>query len=197
MTLSSAIEKADTLLSKRELAVYNIWRGTEQPVLAPSLNVKLFSLWLAGKDCEEIRRLNPALSLGQIIHARLTGDWDRRREEHIDKLLTETSTRVQQTTLEAATFVCDLIAVANREHGDRLRRYLQTGDEKELGDFRVSGLQGLKLAIEMLQKLTGQERKTTISGEVIHRAETNLPVNREPTSQEAGIVLRLLLGGDK
>lgn len=192
-----AIEKAKTYLTKRELGAYNYFCNSNQPALAPSTNARLFALFLQGKGTEEIMRLNPTLSLAQIVHARVEGRWDERREEHLDGLLNNTSLRVQQTTLETADFVCDLLAVANREHGDRLRRYLQSGDEKELGDFRISSLASLKTAIEVLQKLTGQERQSTskiaVSGEVVHRPAI-LSVARPPAPAEAASALKLLLG---
>jgi hypothetical protein len=190
------IQEAIAKLSKRDLHAYNIWRGTDRPALAPSLNAKFFNLYLNGKGCEEIRRLNPQFGLGDIVAARIEGEWDKRRDEHLDQLLDQTSRRLQQTTMETADFVCDLLAVANREHGDRLRRYLQTGDDKELGDFRISSLPGLKSAIEILQKLTGDDRKqsVTLAGEVLHRQTEE---KKQPTPEQASNVLKLLIGDKK
>ena len=184
-------------LSPREKHAYVVWQGSDKPCIAPSLNAKLFALWLNGKTCEEIRAMNAALSLGEVVAARVAGRWDERRDEHLDRLLTQTSLRVQQVTMETATFVCDLLAVASREHGERLLRYLQTGDEKELGDFRITSLGGLGKAIEILQKLTGDDRvkKLDVSGEVIHRPGASSPtVSRPPGSAEAAGALKLLLG---
>lgn len=191
---SSALSvQREPLLTPRELHAYNVWRGTERAPLAPSLNAKLFNLFLQGKTCEEIRRLNEALTLGDIVAARLAGKWDERRDEHLDRLLNETSLRVQQVTMETADFVCDLLAAANKEHGDRLRRYIQTGDPKELGDFKIDSLQGLGKAIEMLQALTGQSRKQTVE----HRGKVEVDVppshSRPITAEEAGAALKLLL----
>ncbi len=193
-----AIEKAVSRLSEKERYAYRYYCNSEQPAVAPSLNAKLFQLFLNGKSCDEILRLNPSLSLGQIVAARVDGKWDERRDEHLDQLLTQTSLRVQQVTLETADFVCDLFAVANREHGDKLRRYLQTGNELELGDFRITSLANFKTAIEILQKLTGQERQTstkiTHSGEILHRPDPILSVARPPAPAEAASALKLLLG---
>lgn len=191
-----AIQRARALLSEKEESAYDYFCKSDQPALAPSLNAKLFTLWLNGKSCEEIRRLNQGLTLGQIVAARIEGDWDALRKEHLDRLLQETSTRVQQTTFETADLVCDMLAAANKEHGDRLRRYLQTGDEKELGDMRITGISGLKSAIEILQKLTGQERQksVTIGGELTsYSASSVAAVNKKPTSAQAEQVLKLLL----
>lgn len=193
-----AITKAVERLSEKEQYAYRYWCNSNQPAVAPSLNAKLFQLFLNGKGCEEILRLNNNLSLGQIVAARVDGKWDERRDDHLDALLAQTSLRVQQVTLETADFVCDLFAVANREHGDKLRRYLQTGNELELGDFRITSLHGFKQAIEILQKLTGQDRQTStkvnIQGEVFHRPDPILSVARPPAPAEAASALKLLLG---
>jgi hypothetical protein len=193
-----AIEKAKELLTQREREAYAYFCNSKQAPLAPSLNAKLFQLFLNGKTTSEIHRLNPALSLGQIVGARIEGRWDERRIEHLDQLLDQTSLRVQQVTLETADFVCDLFAVANREHGDRLRRYIQSGDEKELGDFRITSLSTFKTAVEILQKLTGQERqsqqKIVHSGIVTHASDPILSVGRPPAAAEAASALKLLLG---
>jgi hypothetical protein len=186
-----ALEQVLPLLNERERAALAFWRGSDQAALAPSLNAKLFQLFLQGKGTEEIRRLNPQLSLGQIVAARVEGEWDARRKEHLDDLLNETSTRVKQVTMETADFVCDLLAVANREHGDKLRRYLQTGDAKELNGLRVESFSDLKNAIAALQALTGQDKqkKLSISGEIIHSEASE---KKTPTAEQASAVLRLL-----
>ena len=190
---------AEEHLSPREAHALKIWRGTDKPPLAPSLNAKLFNLFLQGKTCEEIRRLNPQLGLGEIVAARLAGDWDARRDEHLDQLLTATSLRVQQATLETADFVCDILAVTARQHGDKLRRYLQNGDENELaGVLKVDSMKQLKEAIEALQKLTGQDRqqvvKQTGTVTVNHQpAEPIMHAARPPAATEAASALKLLL----
>ena len=189
-----ALERIKPLLTEGELFAWNYWQTSNQPALGSDLNAKLFSLFLNGKRPEEIRRLNPAISLGQIVAARIEGDWDKRREDHLDNLLNATSQRVQQATLQTADLVCDMLAVADREHGDKLRRYLQTGDEKELGDLRVDSIFSLTKTIEALQKLTGQDRKSTVEhqGQVVYRS------GEEPvlaTSDQAKQALKLLIGG--
>lgn len=191
-----ALERIAPLLTEREVYAYDHWRSSDQPQLAPSTNAKFFNLFLQGKSCEDIRRLNQTISLGQIVAARIEGDWDALRKEHLDQLLRETSLRVQQTTLQTADFVCDLLAVANKEHGDQLRKYLQTGDPKELGSFRIDSLKSLREAVEVLQKLTGQDKQTTIhhKGEVQHSVSP-LPIlqaNKAPSADEAARVLKLL-----
>jgi hypothetical protein len=201
MTREEKIKAALARLNQRELHAYNVWQGGNQNALAPSLNAKLFNLYLQGKSAEEIRRMNQAISLGQIVAAKVEGEWDERRDEHLDALIRETSRRSAQASMETIDFVCDLLAVANREHGDALRRYLQSGDAKELGDFKIDSIFNLKQTIEILQKLTGADKVTkstvTVGGEITQRTETISPTasTGKPTSEDAAKVLQLLVGG--
>jgi hypothetical protein len=197
--MSEALEhiKKEVLdaLNDREVGAYKYFMASKKPSLAPALNARLFQLFLNGKGCEEIRRLNQSLGLGEIVAARIQGDWDRLRLDHQTRLLEETSLRVQQSTLETAEFVCDMLAVANREHGDKMRLYLQSGNPEDLGEFRIKSIQGLKFAIEALQKLTGQERTQTINvkGKVSH---TTAPAAIDITSAKASQILKYLTAID-
>lgn len=191
--LSVVGREPQTLLSPRELHAYNVWLGSARPSLAPSLNAKLFVLYLQGKTCEDIRRLNEALTLGDIVAARVQGRWDERRDEHLDRLLSETSLRVQQETLETAGFLCDMLAVARSEYGEKFQRFLMTKDPKELGDLKIDSMDDLRKAIDMLQALTGQSRKSTVQ----HTGEVQVAVPDAPTRAltpvEAAVALKQLL----
>lgn len=186
-----AIARAASKLSPREAHAYSVWKGTDKPLIGPTLNSQLFQLYLNGKTTEEIRRLNPQLALGEIVAAKVEGRWDDRRDDHLDALLSETAKRVQQATLETVDFVCDLLAVANKEHGDKLRRYLQTGNANELGEFKIDNLPQLKATIEVLQKLSGQDQKPALPQQQPQSAPVSLPT-RPVDAKEAGRVLRLL-----
>lgn len=192
------IERVRKLLGDGEAYAFEYFLKVNQPALAPSLNAQLYTLFLNGRTTEEIRRINPAITLGQIVHARIEGDWDLRREEYLDRLLTETTGRVQQATLETADFVCDMLAVANKEHGDRLRKYLQTGNQDDLGDFKIDSIFNLKQTIEALQKLTGQDRQIRVlpagmgKDQDLPVDQPVLSVSRAPTADEAANTLKNL-----
>jgi hypothetical protein len=94
-----------------------------------------------------------------------------------------------------------MLSVANKQHGEKLKRYLQTGNMDDLGEFKIDSIFNLKQTIEILQKLTGQDRvirtETTNKGEVLHRHEGTvttpvLSVSKGPTAQEAADVLKNL-----
>jgi hypothetical protein len=164
-------EGPEALLSERESRALAYFRNSKQAALAPSLNAKLFELWLNGCDCAEIHRLNDTLSLGQIVNARVMGEWDRRRDEHAAKLLEETAGRFRQVTLESVGFVADMLAAANKLHGDSFKRYLQSGNPSDLPALAVDSLAAYQKAVDLMMKLTGQDKQSKVVVEATHRVE--------------------------
>jgi len=192
-----AQKEAFLKLDDREVFAYNYYLECNQAPLSPSLSAQLFELFLTGKSCEEIRRLNPAIGLGQIVAARLKGEWDLRRDEYANSLLDKTMDRVKQSTLESALLVCDMLSVANKEHGEALRKYLQSGDVKELPPFRINSMQSFKYAVEVLQKLSGQDRQqqVKVSGTVNHEVAEAEDTTPSGTASDLAInALKGLLG---
>lgn len=160
----------ESLLSPRERAALAYFRASpNMRALDASFNSRLFELWLNGCDCAEIHRLNPALALGQVVAARVSGEWDRRREEHQSRLLDETSDRVKQVQLESVGFVANLMAAANKMHGDSVKAFLQTGDPADLGALRIDSLSAYQKAVDLLMKLTGQDKQVKVLADVTHR----------------------------
>jgi hypothetical protein len=165
------------------------------PPLATSLQARFFSMFLQGIDCSEIVRLNPGMSLGQLVTARVEGKWDEKRQEHIEKLLRDTALRLQQTTLEGIDFMAAQLAAVHKIEGDKIKRYLQTGDEKELGNFSIKDLVGYRQVLSIMKTLTGQDsapQKHT--GEILHKHEHSVPAaNRGMTHGESKSIIEGVL----
>lgn len=147
-------------LTAREKALLEEWqKDRKKPSLATSLSVKLFELFLHGVDCNEISRINNGNYLvEQILEARVRDQWDERRNEYLDSLFGGIVQKVSQAQAEAVEFLADMLAVAHKMHGHKLKEYLQTGDEKKLGDFKINGWQNYKGVVDSLLKITGQDR---------------------------------------
>lgn len=133
-------------------------------------------LFLQGKSCEEIRRLNPGFSLGAIVAARLSGKWDEQRTKHLTELQEQTKGRVQQSVLETVDVMCDLLAAKNKLYRDKVLKFIQTGDEEYLRGLDVAGLKGYKEIAEALMKLTGQDGNKKVTGIITHVHEAAAPV---------------------
>lgn len=144
-------------LTEKELEAYNYFVNLNESVPVPEEQAKLFVLFLSGKSCQEIQESNQQFSLGQVIYCRLLGEWDNRYNAYLTELLNNTMKRLQTVTLETIGFLCDLISVANAEHGEKIRNYIKTKNPEDLGGLQITTLNGYKNAIELLQKITGQD----------------------------------------
>jgi hypothetical protein len=144
-------------LNEREQAAYEEHARHNNPPLSPSLEAELFQLYLNGIGLEDIVRLNKGLRLGAVARAAVEGNWYERRRAYADSLLGSVVPRVQQVQAEAIVFAADLLAAAHRLHGEKIRKFLQTGDEAELGDFAVRSIDQYRKGVELLLKMTGQD----------------------------------------
>lgn len=160
-------------LTDREIAAYkwtlNEVKKTPERRLSPQKGAELFALYLQGISCFELARLNKGISLGQIVYARVEQEWDRQRTIHINTLMAEVRTRVQQTHLEGVDFIATQLAVAHKLYGDKLKEYLQTGDESKLGGFSIHSFRTYKEAVEIMKLLTASEvERRDVTGDITH-----------------------------
>lgn len=160
----SAQQRALERLSAPDRKVYQDYIDSGKPGLAAAYSARLYELWLQGSTLEQILELNPGLNKGVVLRARVEGLWDERRETYLADLMSNAQDRVKLVALESVNFMGLLLAVANKQHGEKLRRYLQTGDPKELGAFDIQSIKQYKEVIEMLTKITGQDKKPSAPG---------------------------------
>lgn len=155
-------------LSSEELMSFHEWQDSEQTELPLVMGVRFYSLFLNGNSCEDIVRLNPGVTLGQVVHARLAYDWDKRKEAYLADLLTRTEQRHRQVAMETINFISDLLAVNNVRYGSRLKKFLVTQKEEDLGDLAI-GLKQFQEMAQLHQKLAGTEgtKRQVVSGEVV------------------------------
>lgn len=173
------------LLPQNEKYALQYFQNSKQSPISPSTAGKMFELYLVGHSCSEIRKLNPAYTLGQIVHAKVTYNWDQQREEHINEIVSTARSRVQQSELESVGLMCDMLAAARKMHGDKYKKYLQSGDEKDLaGAMEVYSFRQFKEILEMLLKITGQDVKR-VKAEHHHTVDVLPQSSSGPISSEA------------
>jgi hypothetical protein len=180
-------------LSQAEREAYHKYESKGGYALAPSAQAQLFALYLNGSSCEEIAELNKSFSLGMIVKAKVDGLWEQRKENHIRGLLETVKDRVTQVQMESAIFATDVLSAANKLYGTKLKKYIQTGDEKDLGELAITSLKQYKDAVELLLKITGQSNtaKVTIDGEV----KQTVSVERL-SAKDAALLLKSIEGID-
>jgi hypothetical protein len=136
--------------------------------LAVSVQLELFELYLAGRSLGEIRALNPKWSLGQIVHAAVERQWNVHRNIYLDQLFARARDRSKQVVAEAAEFLGDQLTAAHKKHGEALRRYIQTGNDEELGAFAVGSPRQYREALELYLKSIGADGTKKVTGTVEH-----------------------------
>lgn len=174
-------------LTHKEESAYRAHLRANEPPLSPTLQQELFELYLKGSTLEEISRINKAIRLGPIVRAAVEGDWYGRRAVYVQGLLDGLRARVQQAQAEAVGFMSDYLAVAHKMFGDKMKRYLQTGDESELGDLKPTSITHYKIVLEMLLKATGQgeTKNSTVKVDVVHQHEVPAFMNAPLTPEQA------------
>ncbi|WNM70313.1 hypothetical protein [Myxococcus phage Mx1] len=182
-----------------ERDAYQKWkRGPDTTPLSPTVAVKMYQLFLAGHTCEEISRINEnRFPLGLILHSRIRFEWDRRRDEYLGHLFDDVAGVMRQRQVESALFLADLLAVAHREYGDKLKKYLQTGDEKDLPkNFKITSITMYKMTVDALMKVTGQDKPKSDGQPLvqIHAQNVGVSDGKEKTldGQSAHSLLELL-----
>lgn len=172
--LAALQEKGESVLTDKEALALSdhLARNADAPPLSPLTAAQLYALFLNGQTCEEIAELNPGYTLGMVVQARLENDWDIRRKEYTESLMDNVGQRAKQVQLEAVHFIADALSVMHRKHGDKFKKYLQTGDESHLGGhlsfIGSMGIKHYKVLIELLKEATGQTERKTVNGEVLH-----------------------------
>ena len=175
MTQESALAKAVAALTPRESEAYRKYMESGKAPLSPTTAAGFFQLYLQGHTCEEIARQNPAFGLGLIVRAKVDYDWDQQRIDHVQHLLDNIRQVVQTAQLGAVQFVAEGLAAFQKLAGSKFQKYLQTGKEEDLGDFKDMSFKTYKDLLEMLMKLTGQEPTKKVQGVVEHRHTVEAP----------------------
>jgi hypothetical protein len=170
MTTALATRPEDNL-TPLEREAYDKWRrGADQTPVSPIVGLKMYELFLLGHTCDDIVRTNEnKFPLGQVLHARVMHEWDRRRQAYLDQMYEDAGNVIRQRQIESAFFLADVMAVAHKEFGAKLKAYLQTGDKEHLKglDLKVTSLTSYKMAIDALMKVTGQEKPSKDSAPLV------------------------------
>lgn len=169
--------------------------------LAPDTVGALYQLFLNGSDCGEIHRLNKALPYEAILWARIKYGWDKKREDYIVELQEKIREKVMQSQLQTTELMADLLTATARKHGDKIKKFIQTGEEADLGEaLSIDNLGQLLKIAEGLQKITGQDRVTKFETKNTQRIEVGIGQGGtmdQPLSDEAAAEILAVVAAEK
>jgi hypothetical protein len=153
------IQKMNEFLTEEEKACMTIYVESGGMPLSPNLAGGLYELFLNGSSCMEISKLNKGLAYGAILDSRIRFDWDKNREEYASDLHSKIRDKVIKAQLETTELMTSILTAANKKHGDKIKKYIQTGDESHLdGALNIDNLNALTKITEGLMKITGQDK---------------------------------------
>ena len=179
-------------LPERELQAYRYFVKNGQIEVAADKAEELFRLYQRGSTCEEIRRLFPAFSLGQVVACRVMLGWDDRKTAEIKNLRTEVPAHVETTQLETQEFLSNLLHASHKKWNDALALYNATGDRKHLDDAGVpipKTMKELRDLTELYMKVSGTDSKKV---EVRHTGQVEHVAKMVSADEAANIMDDLL-----
>lgn len=129
----------------------------KEGVLSSSIAGQMFEQFLNGSSCTQIAREWRGFQLGAIVSAAINNSWFDKRQEYLDHLHGTTVERAKQIAAESVEFTGTLLAVAHKQWGEKLRRYLATGNESELDGFQIRSIDQYRKVIQTFLELTGHK----------------------------------------
>jgi hypothetical protein len=81
------------------------------------------------------------------------------KNEYISSLHENVKNRLIKAQMESVSFLADVMSATHKKYGSRIAKYLQSGDENDLGGFEISTVAQYNKAIEGLLKISGQDQK--------------------------------------
>jgi hypothetical protein len=153
-------------IANLEFEAYENYNGPDLPF---ELNSQLLKLFLIGKNTKEIHELNPELEYGAIVRAKINSNWPAQKESYLQNLFEEAKLEAVQAQLGGVKFINLAMNAFHKLAGNKFLKYIQTGDETELGQFARINIKDYKLLVDSLQSLSGENQKSLIKGEFIHK----------------------------
>lgn len=187
---SELLSYAPAILSPDEVSIVKEYLEKGGLQLSPNTASRFFQLFLNGDDCKEIHRLNSNFPYESILIARVKYRWDEKREEYIYNLTDAVRSKVLKAQLETTDLMTSLLNAANKKHGDKIKKYLQSGDEEDLkGAFNIETIHSLMKITESLMKVTGQDRQFKVTNENKNTLDVNLNQKGSVSSQSSNVEL--------
>ncbi len=201
------------LLTYRERLAYDamVTSHAARPPIAASTAVGMFQSFLAGKECDEIAKISGAFTLAEVVRTRVEDRWDERRKDYRESLLKGAQDSVRQEVLASTYFVLDQLAATRKYHGERIAKYLQTGEQEYISSLFIFNPKSMKEMVDVLMTLTGQNKpkngQIDHTGTVTHEVkaasdgtpglDTNLVdviKKKGLTPEQAAVVMKALSG---
>lgn len=179
-----ASKKEDSIVRAEQEALEQ-WQKDSNEHLTLEESLPLYELYLNGNTAQDIFHLkNGKVPFGQIVDAKERYEWDKRKGQQLTSLFKKVEEKAVKAKADAVFYLTDALAVAHKQMGGKMQKYLETGDPSHLGATDFSSLKNYKLILEMLQILTASDKKDSkeinVGGTVQH--QHNLSIDNSKTA---------------
>ena len=192
-TIDELLVRAEGMFPPARYNMLKAYIESGRHQLAPDTALKFFELFLNGIEAEEIHRLNKAFPYEAILWAQAKFNWPHQRDEYIAKLSTTVRDKVIKAQLETTGLLTDMLAAANKHHGDKVKKFLQTGDQEDLkGALSIDSVGSLLKIVDGLQKITGQNNVQRVKSESTQTLNLNVNAGKHDETMDAETAAELL-----
>ena len=155
------LKKANLYLTNEEMGSLTVYVESGGLPISPNTASGLYELFLNGSSTMDIWKMNKNIPYGAIVDAKIRFNWDEQKDLYGLELHSKIRDKVIKAQLEMTSLVTDMLSAANRKHGEKIKKFLQTGDEKHLeGALSIDSIMGMQKTIESLMKITGQDKQS-------------------------------------
>jgi hypothetical protein len=193
ITVEEILSKAEKMLSVPRFNMLKAYIEKGGHPLAPDTASKFFELYLGGVEPEEIHRLNKAFPYEAIIWSALKFDWQTKRDEYIATLQDTVRDKVIKAQLETTGLLADMLTAANKHHGDKIKRYIMTGEAADLdGALNIDSITNLLKIVNGMRDITGQSNTQKIKTENTQTLNLNVKSDKNTGSMDAETAAEIL-----
>lgn len=187
------IAESEKNFSQRELSVLRDSEANGVRPVALSLATSLYQLFLEGYSCLEISKQGKGLSEGDVLFLRKKYEWDKQRDQYALDLQNQVNGKLIKAKLEAVEFLTNQMAAIHKLNRDQVLKYLMSGNPDDMPkDLGKVG--GYKQIIEVLQKITGEDKVSKVKTESVSTQNVILsaPSDTGLTQTDRATILKAL-----
>lgn len=144
-------------LTQQERKTYERWIQTGKPHLAPDLAARLYDDFLNGRTTIQIQKMHSDLSWGSIICARVEYNWDAEKDAHVQRLMTQSSSRALEAQMDAVDFLFELFQITHLVNREAYEKYRKSRNPDDLRNvLKIDTVHQYKELISSLMILAGK-----------------------------------------
>ena len=137
------IEEQDALLSYVE---------SGKPPLSRVRSDALSTIYNLGHSCTDITRMFPEYSLGLIVHAKVSNQWDNSKEELSSMIKESSINQAEAVKIDSIRFLSELLTATHVKWRKDVLRYLANPDREKAPDCLPNSLSSYKDTVRALDE---------------------------------------------